>query len=183
MSTQVAVLVGSLRKDSYNLKVARALAELADKELTFKFIKIDDLPFYNEDIDGGSPPESYVRFRKEIAESQAVLFVMPEYNRSLPAVIKNAIDVGSRPYGYSVWAKKPAGVVTCSQGAVGGFGANHHLRQSFVFLDVYALEQPEMYLGHIQDSFDEKGQITERTKNMLAQFLSAYQQWIKKMNG
>lgn len=181
MSIQIAVLVGSLRKDSYSLKVAKSLEALAPKDLSFKMIKIDDLAFYDEDIDGQNPPSSYERFRSELKDCQAVIFVTPEYNRSVPAVIKNALDVGSRPYGKSVFDGKPAGIITVSQGSIGGFGANHHLRQTLVFLNMHPLQQPEMYLGNIQDSF-ESGKLTQRTQTFLSKFLIAFEELIKKFN-
>lgn len=182
MSKSVAVLVGSLRKESYNLKIAKVLQQLAPSSLNLKIIRIDDLPFYNEDIDTDTPPDSYSRFRREIAACQGVLFVTPEYNRSLPAVIKNALDVGSRPYGKSVWSKKPAAIISVSPGAVGGFGANHHLRQSLVFLDMPTLQQPEAYFGGVTAAFDQQGNIAESSKEFLAQFINAHAAWIDKLN-
>ena len=143
----VAVVVGSLRKESYNRKVARALSELAPSSLALKIVEIGDLPLYNEDIEAEAPPETWKRFRDEIRRSDAVLFVTPEYNRSVPAALKNALDVGSRPYGKGVFGGKPGAVVSVSPGAIGAFGANHHLRQSLVFLDVPLMQQPEAYLG------------------------------------
>lgn len=181
MSKSIAVLVGSLRKASYNLKIAQILTQLAPSSLQLKMIQISDLPFYNEDIDTNNPPASYTQFRNEVAACQAVLFVTPEYNRSLPAVIKNAIDVGSRPYGKSVWSKKPAAVISVSQGAVGGFGANHHLRQSLVFLDMPTLQQPEAYFGNVVAAFDADGYITEKSMAFLKQFINAFANWVEKV--
>lgn len=181
MSKSIAVLVGSLRKASYNLKIAQILTQLAPSSLQLKMIQISDLPFYNEDIDTNNPPVSYTRFRNEVAACQGVLFVTPEYNRSLPAVIKNAIDVGSRPYGKSVWSKKPAAVISVSQGSVGGFGANHHLRQSFVFLDMPTLQQPEAYFGNVVAAFDANGLITEKSQAFLKQFINALANWVEKV--
>lgn len=181
MSKSIAVLVGSLRKASYNLKIAQILTQLAPSSLQLKMIQISDLPFYNEDIDTTNPPASYTRFRNEVAACQGVLFVTPEYNRSLPAVIKNAIDVGSRPYGKSVWSKKPAAVISVSQGAVGGFGANHHLRQSLVFLDMPTLQQPEAYFGNVVAAFDADGYITEKSQAFLKQFINAFANWVEKV--
>eukprot|EP01034_Spumella_vulgaris_P002401 gene2401-3123_t len=132
----IAVLVGSLRKQSINRKVAQALAQLAPANLKLSIVEIGELPLYNEDLDGSAPPAAYSTFRQQVAAADAVLFVTPEYNRSVPAALKNAIDVGSRPYGQSVWSGKPGAVISVSPGAIGGFGANHHLRQSLVFLDV-----------------------------------------------
>src|SRR5437660_253420 len=131
----VAVLVGSLRKDSINKKVANALVELAPAALKLSIIEIGHLPIYNPDGDE-NPPAAWTQFRERIGAADAVLFVTPEYNRSVPAVLKNALDVGSRPYGASVWDHKPGAIVSSSPGAIGGFGANHHLRQSLVFLNV-----------------------------------------------
>ncbi|MCM8910706.1 NAD(P)H-dependent oxidoreductase, partial [Pseudomonas inefficax] len=143
----VAVVVGSLRKDSYNRKVARALSELAPSSLALRIVEIGDLPLYNEDVEADAPPEAWKRFRDEIRRSDAVLFVTPEYNRSVPGCLKNAIDVGSRPYGQSAWGGKPTAVVSVSPGAIGGFGANHAVRQSLVFLDMPCMQMPEAYIG------------------------------------
>lgn len=182
MSKPIAVLVGSLRKESYNLKVAKVLAQIAPSSLELKIIQIGDLPLYNEDIDADTPPASYTRFRNEIAACKGVIFVTPEYNRSVPAVIKNAIDVGSRPYGKSVWSKKPAAIISVSPGAIGGFGANHHLRQSLVFLDMPTLQQPEAYFGGVANAFDEKGHIVEKSQAFLKQFIDAYAAWFEKLS-
>src|SRR5215207_1177275 len=152
----VAVLVGSLRKDSYNRKMAWALAAIAPQGLRLEIVEIGHLPQYNQD-DDASPPAASAAFKQKIADAQAVLFVTPEYNRSVPGVLKNAIDIASRPYGKSAWSGKPAAVMTVSPGAVGGFGANHHLRQSLVFLDMPTLQQPEAYVGGAGDMFDEGG--------------------------
>lgn len=182
MSKKIAVLVGSLRKDSYNLKVAKVLQQIAPPSLSLLIIEIGDLPLYNEDIDTDNPPASYTLFRQEITDCQGVIFVTPEYNRGLPAVIKNAIDVGSRPYGKNAWAKKPAAVVSVSQGAIGGFGANHQLRQSLVFLDMPTLQQPEAYIGNINTAFDENGNVSEKTKAFLSQIINSYASWIEKLS-
>lgn len=182
MSKKIAVLVGSLRKDSYNLKVAKVLQQIAPQSLSLNIIEIGDLPFYNEDIDVDSPPKSYERFRQQIANCDGVIFVTPEYNRGLPAVIKNALDVGSRPYGKSVWSQKPAAVVSVSQGAIGGFGANHQLRQSFVFLDMPTLQQPEAYIGNINSVFDENDNISEKTKAFLSLIINSYTNWVEKLS-
>lgn len=182
MSKKIAVLVGSLRKGSYNLKVAKILKEIAPSSLSLYLIEIGDLPFYNEDIDTDTPPASYTLFRNEIADCQGVIFVTPEYNRGLPAVIKNAIDVGSRPYGKNVWAKKPATVISVSQGAIGGFGANHQLRQSLVFLDMPTLQQPEAYIGGISAAFDANGNIAEKTREFLSLIIQAYAVWVEKLS-
>ncbi|MDD1958027.1 NAD(P)H-dependent oxidoreductase [Pseudomonas sp. SD17-1] len=173
----VAVLVGSLRKESINRKVARALAELAPASLKLGIVEIGELALYNEDIDT-DPPAAYKAFRDKVRASDAVLFVTPEYNRSVPGVLKNAIDVGSRPYGQSVFSKKPGAVISVSPGAVGGFGANHHLRQSLVFLDVPCMQQPEAYVGGAATLFDEHGKLSEKTRPFLQSFIDSYAAWV-----
>ena len=176
-SMKVALLVGSLRKDSLNKKLANALVELAPPGLTFKTLEIGDLPLYNEDLEE-NVPDSWSRFRQQMKGVDAVLFVTPEYNRSVPASIKNALDVGSRPHGESVWAGKPCAIATGSPGGIGGFGANHHLRQSLVFLDMPALQQPEAYIGGFSDLFDEQGRIAKNdTKVFLDKFITAFAHW------
>lgn len=176
---KIAILVGSLRKESWNLKVAKTLMALAPASLDMHIIDISNLPIYNEDLDV-KPPESWINFRKEIQNFDGVLFITPEYNRSIPAVLKNALDVGSRPYGKSVWDKKPGAVVSASPGAVGGFGANHHLRQCLVFLNVPCMQQPESYIGNIAKIMDEKGNITsEDTRNFLKKLIETYAHWVE----
>ncbi|ROL84379.1 NADPH-dependent FMN reductase [Pseudomonas chlororaphis] len=175
----IAVLVGSLRKASINRKVALALAELAPANLRLKIVEIGDLPLYNEDIDV-DPPAAYRTFREQVRAADAVLFVTPEYNRSVPAPMKNAIDVGSRPYGKSAWSGKPGAVISASPGAIGGFGANHHLRQSLVFLNVPCMQQPEAYLGGAGSAFDEAGKLSESVKPFLQNFINAYAQWVEQ---
>lgn len=178
----VAVVVGSLRKDSVNRKVAHALAALTPG-LAFRVVEIGDLPHFDQDLEA-TPPAAWVRFRKEIAASDAVLFVTPEYNRSVPGVLKNAIDVGSRPYGQSVWNGKPGAVISVSPGAVGGFGANHHLRQSLAFLNVPTLQQPEAYIGGAFSLFDEKGDLASPgTADFLRAFGAAFSAWIATILG
>lgn len=176
----VAVLVGSLRKDSINRKLAKALIALAPPALRLEIIEIGELPLYNEDIDGDTPPPAYSQFRQQMHTADALLFVTPEYNRSVPAPMKNAIDVGSRPYGKSVFSGKPGAVLSASPGAVGGFGANHHLRQSLVFLDVAMLQQPEAYLGGAGSFFDEAGTLSDGIKPFLQKFIDAYAKWVAK---
>jgi len=175
----VAVLVGSLRKDSFNLKLARALAGLAPASLGFDFVGIGDLPLYNSDLDGDTPPAAWQQFRDRIRAADAILFVTPEYNRSIPAALKNALDVGSRPMGKSAWNGKPAAIATGSPGGMGGFGANHILRQSLVFLNVPAMQQPEAYIGGIANLFDADGNIVKPdTRVFLADFMAAFAVWI-----
>lgn len=178
----VAVIVGSLAKNSLNRKTALALAELAPANLKLGIVEIGDLPLYNNDLDG-TPPAAWVAFREKIASADAVLFVTPEHNRSVPAALKNALDVGSRPYGKSVWNNKPGAIVTVSPGAQGGFGANHHLRQTLTFLNVHALAQPEAYIGHAGQLFDEKGKITnEGTQKFLQSVVTAFGAWVEKLS-
>src|SRR5204862_5413477 len=146
--------IGSLRKASLNRKMGVAMAALAPPTLQLDIVEIGQLPLYNEDLET-DPPEPWRAFRERVRAADAVLFVTPEYNRSVPGVLKNAIDVGSRPYGKSVWTGKPGAVVSVSPGALGGFGANHNLRQSMVFLDMPMLQQPETYIGHAAKLFDD----------------------------
>lgn len=176
---KVAVVVGSLRKESYNLKLAKALMGLSPESLTLDIINIGDLPLYNEDIEA-TPPNSWKVFRDQISAADAVLFLTPEYNRSVPAVLKNAIDVGSRPYGKNAWDAKPGAVISVSIGAISGFGANHHLRQSLVFVNVPTMAQPEAYIGGAADLFDAQGNlINDSTKGFLKKFMSAFEKWIQ----
>ena len=175
---KVAVLVGSLRKESYNRRMALALQTMAQGALDLQLIGIDALPLYNQDLDA-APPAEWTAFRDAVKACDALLFVTPEYNRSVPGVLKNALDVGSRPYGHSVWGGKPGAVISVSPGAMGGFGANHHLRQSLVFLDVPTMAQPEAYLGAAATLFDAEGRIaSEGTRGFMQKFLDAFAAWI-----
>ncbi len=174
---KIGILVGSLRKESFNRKVANILIQLAPKSLDMAIIDISQLPFFNQDEEP-TPPDAWVTFRKEIEPLQGFVLVTPEYNRSFPAVLKNALDVGSRPYGKNLWQHKPCAVLSVSVGAMGGFGANHHLRQSLVFLNAPCMQQPEVYLSFADKLFDDKGQlIKEDTKKFLGQFIEAYAEW------
>ena len=156
------------------------MISLAPESLHLEIIPIDDLPFYNEDIDGANPPEQYKKFREKIRGFDGFLFLTPEYNRSVPAVLKNAIDVGSRPYGQNSWDGKPGAVVSVSLIAMGGFGANHHLRQSLVFINIPTMQQPEAYIGNAQKLFDESGQLSnESTKDFLKKFILAFEKWVQ----
>jgi chromate reductase len=173
----VALLVGSLRKNSFNLKLANALIGLAAANLSFDFVNID-LPLYNPDREGDDLPDAWWQFRESIGTADAILFVTPEYNRSIPASLKNALDVGSRPMGKSVWNGKPAAIVSRSPG---GIGANHILRQSLVFLNVPAMQQPEAYIGGIGDLFDADGNIIKaETKTFLTNFMAAFGAWVPR---
>jgi chromate reductase len=177
-SRNVAVIVGSLRKDSINRKVANALAELAPSGLKLSIVEIGHLPIYNQDGDE-DPPAAWTAFRDRIRVADAVLFITPEHNRSVPAALKNALDVGSRPYGKSAWSGKPGAVVSASPGGIGGFGANHHLRQSLVFLNVPAMAQPEAYIGSADKLFDANGKlVNDGTRKFLKDFMQSYDAWV-----
>ena len=176
---KIAVVVGSLRKESFNRKMARALMKLAPGTLEFEEVEIAGLPLYNQDLDD-APPAQWTAFRERIRKADGILFVTPEYNRSVPGVLKNAIDVGSRPYGKSAWAGKPAAVMSVSPGSIGGFGANHHLRQSLVFLGMPAMAQPEAYIGNAAGLFDEAGTlVNSSTREFAAKFMAAFSAWVE----
>lgn len=176
----IGVIVGSLRKESFNRSIANYVTSVIPKEYEVKFIDISDIDMFNQDLEE-TPPASWTRLREDVKSSDAYLFFTPEYNRSVPAVLKNALDVASRPYGQNVWASKPAGIVSVSMGGISGFGANHHLRQSLTFLDVYPLQQPEAYIGNVMELLDEKGVlVNENTKNFLNSYVDAFTAWIEK---
>ncbi len=176
---KIAVIVGSLRKESYNRKMAKALMKLSPDSLKLEIVEIGELPLYNQDLDD-NPPAAWTGFRERIKTFDGVLFVTPEYNRSVPGVPKNAIDVGSRPYGKSVWARKPGAVISVSPGAIGGFGANHHLRQSTVFLDMPVMQQPEAYIGHAAELFDDSGNLTnDSIREFAANFIRSFAAWVQ----
>lgn len=182
MSTMrnVAVLVGSLRKESFNRKTANALIAMAPPALKLTIHEIGQLPLYNQDLDTATPPAEWTAFRDGIRGADAVLFITPEYNRGVPGVLKNAIDVGSRPREQNVFNGKPGGVISVSPGAIGAFGANHALRQSLVFLNVPAMPQPEAYIGNAAKLFDDHGTLTDdSTREFLQKFLRAFAQWIE----
>jgi chromate reductase len=178
----VAVIVGSLRKDSFNRKLARALSLVSPASLKLEIVEIGGLAMYNQDDDtAGQVPPAWQAFRQRIKAADAVLFVTPEYNRSVPGVLKNAIDVGSRPYGQSAWDGKPGAVISLSPGAIGAYGANHHLRQSMVFLNVPMMQQPEAYIGGAANLFDEQGNLTNAsTREFLGKFMQAFAHWIER---
>ena len=179
---KVAVVVGSLRKGSYSRMVAHALAELAPESLALEIVEIGQLPHYDQDAESATAPAAWSAFRQQVKAADAVLFVTPEYNRSVPGVLKNAIDVGSRPYGQSAWDAKPGAVISVSPGAIGAFGANHHLRQSLVFLNVPVLQMPEAYIGGVADLFDANGKLkNDSTREFLKKFMQAFAAWIDKI--
>ena len=180
--TKVGVIVGSLRKESVTRKLAVNVAELFPSEYETAFIDIGGLPLYNEDIDteAGAPPE-YDEFRSKLSEVDAVIFATPEYNRSMSGAMKNALDVGSRPYGQSQWDGKPALVMSQSPSNLSGFGANHHLRQSLVFLNMTPLQQPEVYIANSFDLIDDEGKVNnEETVEFLQSAVDAFIELIKK---
>ena len=176
---QIAVVAGSLRRDSFNRKLAHALAKLAPAEFSFKQLEIGDLPLYNQD-DDANPVEAVKRIKAEIAASHGVLFVTPEYNRSIPGVLKNAIDHASRPYGQSVWAGKPAGVIGASVGAIGTSMAQQHLRNILAYLDMPTLNQPEAFIHAKEGLFDPDGNIGTESKEFLRQWMIRYADWVTK---
>jgi chromate reductase, NAD(P)H dehydrogenase (quinone) len=190
---KVAVIVGSIRKGSLNRMMAHALAALAPASLELEIVEIAQLPLYNQDLDSSppdnqdldsAPPAEWTAFRQKIKAADAVLFVTPEHNRSVPAALKNAIDVGSRPYGSNSWGGKPAAIVSVSPGAIGGFGANHHLRQSLVFLNMPPLQQPETYIGGAAKLFDDDGKLVNPgTAEFLKKFMQAFAAWIDTVIG
>lgn len=176
---QIAVVVGSIRADSLNRKLALALAHLAPPEFSFEHVRIDTLPLYNQDLDGKQPQEVQT-FKSRIAAAQGVLFVTPEYNRSISGVLKNAIDHGSRPYGQSVWGGKPAGVIGVSVGAIGTALAQQHLRNVLAYLDVPTLGQPEAFIQAKDDLFDDKGHVgNEASRKFLQTWVDRYVAWVK----
>jgi len=183
MSKKIAVIVGSLRKESMNRKIAQELVALAPSSLSFEFVEIGDLPLYNQDLEenGAVAPAAWTSFREKMKTVDGVLFFTPEYNRSIPAPLKNAIDVGSRPYGSSVWGGKPAGIVSVSPGAIGGFGANHALRQCMVFLDMPLMQQPEAYIGNAAAQLGADGKVNnDGLKQMLAKIGATFAAWVEK---
>ena len=179
---QIAVVVGSLRRDSFNRKLAHALTKLAPPEFSFKLVEIGDLPLYNQD-DDANPAESVNRLKGEISAAQGLLFFTPEYNRSIPGVLKNALDHASRPYGQSVWKGKPAGVIGVSIGAIGTALAQQHLRNILAYLDVPTLGQPEAFVQAKDGLFDADGNIGEGSKQFLQGWVDQYVAWVKRHTG
>ncbi len=176
----VGVIVGSLRKNSYSLGAAEALMKNAPDNLDFEIIEVGHLPLYNQDYDTDSPA-SYTEFREKVTSKDAFLFVTPEYNRSVPAVLKNALDIASRPWGQNVWSGKPSGVVSVSISNLGAFGANHHLRQTLVFLNMPTMAQPEAYVGNAMALFDENGKLkSEDTEKFFKDYMNALSKWFEK---
>ncbi len=176
---KIAVIVGSLRRDSFNRRLATALAKLGPGDFEFTQLSIADLPLYNQDGDG-KPPETVVRLKAQIKAAQGLLFVTPEYNRSIPGVLKNAIDQASRPYGQSVWAGKPAGVIGASVGAIGTSMAQQHLRNILAYLDVPTMGQPEAFIHANADLFDGAGELGQSQKKFLQAWMDRYVAWVKQ---
>lgn len=178
---RVVALVGSLRRESYTRRALKQVMELAPR-MSIEVAAIGSLALYNEDEESDSPPPQWQAFRNHVRGCQAVLFATPEYNRSIPGALKNAIDVGSRPAGASVWSGKPAAVLSVSPGSLGGFGANHHLRQCLTFLDMPVMQQPEAYLGRVADSLDARGRISAvETIEFLKRFADGFEHWIRRL--
>jgi chromate reductase, NAD(P)H dehydrogenase (quinone) len=176
---RIAVIVGSLRRDSLNRKLADAIIKLAPPEFSFTQLKIDDLPHYNQD-DDAAPAASVLRLKADIAAADGLLFLTPEYNRSIPGVLKNVLDHASRPYGQSVWAGKPAGILGVSVGAFGTSMAQQHLRNILAYLDVPTLGQPEAYIHAREGLFDEAGNIGADKREFLQNWMNRYVAWVKK---
>ncbi len=174
---KIAVLIGSLRRESYNRKMALNLIELAPESLKLEILEIGQLPMYNQDLEE-NPPREWVEFRQHLKDSDGVIFITPEYNRSIPGALKNAIDVGSRPLQDNAWAGKPGAVISVSMGSLGAFGANHHLRQSLVTVNVPVMPQPEAYIGGAAKLFDENGKLNESTREFVKKFILSYADWV-----
>jgi NAD(P)H-dependent FMN reductase/ketosteroid isomerase-like protein len=181
-SLRVVVLVGSLRSESYSRKLAHALIERAPKSLACEIVEIGELPLYNEDLDQGSPPAPWLQFRTQLRSADAVLFVTPEYNRSIPGCLKNALDVGSRPPNESVFDGVPAAVASVTPYKLGAFGANHALRQTFVFLNMPVMQQPELYIGKIGEALDAEGKVKDpETSTLLDKFMGSFESWVTRI--
>jgi chromate reductase len=181
MSKKVAIISGSIRKDGYSTQLGQALQPLFPEGYEAEIVEIGQLPLYNQDFDAGTQPESYTAFRQKMAGMDAVLFITPEHNSSIPAALKNALDVGSRPYGHSVWDGKPAAVISNSPGMLGGFGANHHLRQVLTFVYMTVLQQPEAYISKVAELLDGNGGFkSENTRNFAQSIIDAFVEHIDR---
>jgi len=178
----IGIFVGSLRKGSFSKIIAQHLSNLLADKFDVQFPDIGNLTMYNQDLDmEGATPQAWIDFRKEVKALDAVLFVVPEYNRSFPPVLKNAIDIASRPYGKNAWNDKPGAVVSISVGQLGGFGANHHLRQTAACLNIHLMGQPEAYIGNIMAITDSSGVTDENTKKFLQNFADAFIEWVNRI--
>ena len=184
MAFDVAVLIGSLRKDSWTRKLAKAAMALAPHTITCRLVEIGDLALYNEDLDTGSPPEAWTQFRGEIARADGILFATPEYNRSISAALKNALDVGSRPAGKNHWDGKPAAIISVTPYKLGGMAANLALRQCLIFTNLPVMQQPEAYIGGVAELLDSDGNLShDGTKTFLANFMARFADWVATVNG
>lgn len=179
---KIGVIVGSLRRNSYSKAIAQAFSKLMPEDFSMEVVDIGDLPIFNQDYDDDdNTPQSYTAFREKIGGMDGFLFVTPEYNRSYPAVIKNALDVASRPYGENKWNSKPAAIISVSPGRLGAFGANHHLRQVMAFLNIYVMQQPEAYIGNVGEVVDENGNIKDdKTIGYLKSIAKAFADWLNR---
>ena len=182
MSKKIGLVVGSLRKEAFSKKIAEELKAVAPESLELENVKIDQLEMFNQDFDEeGRTPKSWKDFRKNLEKFDGFLFVTPEYNRSYPAVIKNAIDIGSRPYGQNKWDGKPGAIISVSPGSMGGLGANHALRQVMVFVNIPMMQQPEAYIRDVADAIGEDGKFKEKMSNHLKEFMVAYEKWVNNV--
>jgi len=175
---KIAVLVGSLRKESFTRRVAQSMIELAPEGFELSIVELRDLPLYNEDDETATPPAAFTVFREAIKAADGILFCTPEYNRSVPGSLKNAIDVGSRPYGKAAFADKPCAVVSVSPGALGGFGANHHLRQMLPFLNMPTMPAPEAYVGGVASKYEGDKLVDDSTRAFFEKFMAAFGAWV-----
>ncbi|MBD8656353.1 NAD(P)H-dependent oxidoreductase [Oxalobacteraceae sp. CFBP 13730] len=175
---KIAVLVGSLRKESFTRRVANSLIDVAPEGFELTIVELRDLPLYNEDDETATPPPAFTVFREAIGAADAILFCTPEYNRSVPGSLKNAIDVGSRPYGKAAFADKPCAVVSVSPGVLGGFGANHHLRQMLPFLNMPTMPAPEAYIGGVAAKYEGDRLIDDSTRAFFEKFMAAFGAWV-----
>jgi chromate reductase len=182
---KIGVIVGSLRKESFSKKIARSVSGLMPADFEMQFVEIGNLAMYNQDYDDeGKTPAEWETFRREVKALDGLLFVTPEYNRSIPPVLKNALDIGSRPYGKNVWGGKPGAVISLSPGKLGGFGANHHFRQAVVYLNILLMQQPEAYISNVASLLNEKGEIKDKgTSDFLQSYANAFAVWVKKIAG
>lgn len=181
MSKKIAIISGSIRKEGFSTQLARAFQPLFPEGYEAEILEIGQLPLYNQDYDTGTPPEAYTEFRQKLGGMDAVLFVTPEHNRTIPAAMKNVLDVGSRPYGQSGWDGKPAAIISNSPGMLGGFGANHHLRQVLTFLNMPILQQPEAYISKVAELLDENGGFkSENTREYVQSIVDAFVEHIDR---
>jgi chromate reductase, NAD(P)H dehydrogenase (quinone) len=181
---QVIVIIGSLRQAAFSRKLANNLISLAPRSLSLRIAEIIQLPLYNPDLEGSSAPQAWLAFRDLVKATDAVLFVTPEHNRSVPAALKNAIDIASRPRGQNKWDGKPAAVASISPGAIGAFGSNNHLRQSLMAVNMPTMAQPEVYIGGAESVFDAAGNVANKdTRSFLASFMEAFAAWVDRNAG